>query len=241
MTVVERISIDWPDELERIAGESGNPGGYEAGQLRAAAKAWRAERERAGKVEAACGRFAGFLAWVEALAELGDIDPPTDRTAICQLSGGGGSDALTVGDLRRAAEALAAAGRDRAREGRQGAAGGHDGGGADGSGVGGGEANAGQTAAPGSGSVVLLVCNVRRGAFSGEFYYSLLTHGDPEPVVGTAPIGDLVELPGCFGSRITCIRGLLLREYDGLSEVLIRDLQTTQRVVVMSSDVRRQP
>lgn len=89
-------------------------------------------------------------------------------------------------------------------------------------------------------SDVLLVCNARKSAFSGEFNYSLHTHGDPVMVGGTAPIDDLVEVPGISGT-ITFIRGWLIREYNGLAEVVIRDIQTTQTVHVMSSDLRRPP
>jgi hypothetical protein len=57
--------------------------------------------------EAALQPFAAFLDWLEACEERGEFKTPlTDHSIICQVSAGGGSDALHVGDLRRARAAV---------------------------------------------------------------------------------------------------------------------------------------
>jgi hypothetical protein len=64
-------------------------------------------RGRAERAEAALKPFAVFLAWIEAAAEVGDMDPITDRSCVTSIHPGGGSHYLWVGDFRRAAEAIA--------------------------------------------------------------------------------------------------------------------------------------
>jgi hypothetical protein len=64
-------------------------------------------RGRAERAEAALRPFAVFLAWIEAAAEVGDLDPITDQSCVTSIHPGGGSHYLWVGDFRRAAEAIA--------------------------------------------------------------------------------------------------------------------------------------
>ncbi|NNF68418.1 MAG: hypothetical protein HKN01_01490 [Acidimicrobiia bacterium] len=66
--------------------------------------------------------IANFLATLEAAADSGELDAPeelTDATILLQLSFGGGSSRLTVGDLRDAVRRLAEPAHQQATQGNE--------------------------------------------------------------------------------------------------------------------------
>jgi hypothetical protein len=62
--------------------------------------------ERIEKLIEVIKPFARFAAWISALSKIGDINPLSDDTIVIQVTAGGGHDALTWADFRRAAEAF---------------------------------------------------------------------------------------------------------------------------------------
>lgn len=63
-------------------------------------------KHQAREIVRALDPFAAMIEWIEALVELGEIDPITDRQVVTQISGGGGHATISVGELRAAREAL---------------------------------------------------------------------------------------------------------------------------------------
>ncbi len=64
--------------------------------------------EKIQRLRAALEPFAGFGVWLEAAAELGEVEPLSDHTAIMSLSVAGGSNYIWMHQLREALKILEA-------------------------------------------------------------------------------------------------------------------------------------
>ena len=63
-------------------------------------------KQRIHDLENALNRFVFFLKWIEAVAEIDELEPLKDEDIVVSLTACGGSDRLTVGDFRKAEKLL---------------------------------------------------------------------------------------------------------------------------------------